>query len=81
MEYFGGALDVLNYPMHGKPSIIDRITNIDLKYDILDGLPLEFQVARFHLLNLLMYYLRVICIIEGIIRCMPLQIGFQTNCK
>ncbi len=43
IEYFGGALDVLSYPMHGKPS---RIRLIDGR--IFGGLPREFTAARYH---------------------------------
>ena len=52
VEYFGGKLAVLNYPMHGKPSVIQRSTNeiLDNK-DVLQGLPQEFQVARYHSLH------------------------------
>jgi anthranilate synthase len=52
-EYFGGRLGVLDYPMHGKPSYIQRkidITN-PTKFDILQGIPTEFQVGRYHSLH------------------------------
>ena len=45
MEYFGGQLGVLSYPMHGKASIVTR-KPMSGKIDVLDGLPLEFSVAR-----------------------------------
>ena len=63
MEYFGGSLGVLDYPMHGKPSPISRLyadngdlinkhTDFNLadqiSFDVLKDLPSEFQVARYH---------------------------------
>jgi anthranilate synthase len=75
VEYFGGQLGVLGYPMHGKPSIITR-SNTDIsddvgqsgsesgsqappsplvyggiETDVLQGLPQQFQVARYHSLH------------------------------
>jgi anthranilate synthase len=43
VEYFGGALDVLDTPMHGKPSVIRASGN-----RLLGGLPSEFAVGRYH---------------------------------
>jgi anthranilate synthase len=43
VEHFGGALDVLSYPMHGKPSRI-RVCG----GQIFQGLPAEFTAARYH---------------------------------
>jgi anthranilate synthase len=43
VEYFGGALDVLDYPMHGKPSRIRVVGG-----RMFDGLPAEFTAARYH---------------------------------
>jgi len=43
VEHFGGALDVLSYPMHGKASRI-RV----LGGRIFAGLPNEFTAARYH---------------------------------
>jgi anthranilate synthase len=58
VEHFGGNLDVLSYPMHGKPSQINRVLDsipITEKSstitDVLNGLPTEFQVARYHSLH------------------------------
>lgn len=67
VEHFGGSLNVLDYPMHGKPSIITRRFHDDdintatattinpsaeqpsaVGFDILQGLPQHFQVARYH---------------------------------
>ncbi|KTD19310.1 anthranilate synthase (glutamine amidotransferase) component I [Legionella lansingensis] len=44
VEYFGGRLDVLDYPMHGKASQI-KITNGD---DLLSGLGDSFMAGRYH---------------------------------
>lgn len=46
VEHFGGKLGVLGYPMHGKPSTISRVSQ-KISIDVLDGLPDEFQVARY----------------------------------
>jgi anthranilate synthase len=43
VEYFGGALDVLDVPMHGKPSVIRASGN-----RLFGGLPSEFAVGRYH---------------------------------
>lgn len=43
VEHFGGVLDVLSYPMHGKPSQI-RVCG----GRIFQGLPTEFTAARYH---------------------------------
>ncbi len=43
VEAFGGELGVLDYPMHGKPSLI-RHRNIG----VFEGLPDEFRVGRYH---------------------------------
>jgi anthranilate synthase len=46
VEYFGGTLDVLDFPMHGKPSLV-RV----LGGRLLGGLPREFTVGRYHSLH------------------------------
>jgi anthranilate synthase len=46
VEYFGGALDLLAYPMHGKPSTV-HVTGGRL----LCGLPQRFTVGRYHSLH------------------------------
>jgi anthranilate synthase len=46
VEYFGGALDILPKPMHGKPS---RIRNLGGR--LLAGLPDHFTVGRYHSLH------------------------------
>ena len=46
VEYFGGALDVLGIPCHGKPSLV-RV----LGGRLLRGLPPEFTVGRYHSLH------------------------------
>ncbi|HVM96886.1 MAG TPA: gamma-glutamyl-gamma-aminobutyrate hydrolase family protein, partial [Candidatus Acidoferrales bacterium] len=43
VEHFGGKLGVLDYPMHGKPSII-RI----LGGRVFEGLPREITAGRYH---------------------------------
>ena len=43
VEYFGGSLDVLDVPMHGKPSPVRVIGN-----SILSGLDDGFTVGRYH---------------------------------
>ena len=46
VEYFGGSLDVLDIPVHGKPSLV-RVNGGRL----LCGLPSEFTVGRYHSLH------------------------------
>ena len=46
VEAFGGALDVLEYPMHGKGSLVTH----DGK-GVLHGLPSPFRVGRYHSLH------------------------------
>ncbi|MBB5519677.1 anthranilate synthase component I [Amphiplicatus metriothermophilus] len=46
VEYGGGTLRVLPYPMHGKPS---EIRNLGGR--LLNGLPARFTVARYHSLH------------------------------
>ena len=43
VEAFGGELGVLDYPMHGKPSLV-RHRGIG----VFEGLPEEFRVGRYH---------------------------------
>ena len=43
VEAFGGEIGILDYPMHGKPSLI-RHRNIG----VFEGLPEEFRVGRYH---------------------------------
>ena len=43
VEAFGGKLGVLDYPMHGKPSLV-RHRNLG----VFEGLPQEFKVGRYH---------------------------------
>jgi anthranilate synthase len=43
VEAFGGELDVLNYPMHGKPSVVKN-----RGVGVFEGLPEEFTVGRYH---------------------------------
>ncbi len=44
VEYFGGTLDVLDYPMHGKSSIIDVVHETGL----FAGLGKSFVAGRYH---------------------------------
>jgi len=46
VEYFGGTLDVLDIPVHGKPSLV-RV----LGGRLLCSLPGEFTVGRYHSLH------------------------------
>jgi anthranilate synthase len=46
VEYFGGVLDVLPLPMHGKPSVIANHGG-----SLLVGLPERFTVGRYHSLH------------------------------
>ncbi|HVT93778.1 MAG TPA: anthranilate synthase component I [Bryobacteraceae bacterium] len=43
VEAFGGTLGVLDYPMHGKPSIVKNTGK-----GVFEGLPEEFRVGRYH---------------------------------
>jgi anthranilate synthase len=43
VEAFGGELGILDYPMHGKPSLV-RNTGVG----VFEGLPETFQVGRYH---------------------------------
>ena len=45
VEYYGGELGVLPYPMHGKPS---TVTLQEPRGRLFDGLPSAFQVGRYH---------------------------------
>ena len=43
VEAFGGELGVLDYPMHGKPSLVRHIGA-----GVFEGLPESFRVGRYH---------------------------------
>jgi anthranilate synthase len=43
VEAFGGELGILDYPMHGKPSIV-----VHRNQGIFEGLPERFKVGRYH---------------------------------
>ncbi len=43
VEAFGGTLGVLDYPMHGKPSVV-----VHNRKGIFEGLPEKFTVGRYH---------------------------------
>ncbi|EDQ84146.1 uncharacterized protein MONBRDRAFT_39378 [Monosiga brevicollis MX1] len=45
VEHFGGRLDVLQYPLHGKPTAIDVV---EPRSYIFKDLPRRFTVARYH---------------------------------
>lgn len=44
VEYFGGSLNILDYPQHGKPAIV-RQTKQSFLWD---GLSEQFKVSRYH---------------------------------
>nr|WP_237690618.1 anthranilate synthase component I [Paenibacillus caui] len=44
VEYFGGSLDILDYPQHGKSSLV-KTSGLS---PIWDGLPEQFHVGRYH---------------------------------
>jgi len=56
VEFFGGELGVLSYPMHGKPSSVtlspDYISG-NCRWPVFAGLPQAFEVARYHSLHAL----------------------------
>jgi anthranilate synthase len=43
VEAFGGELGVLDYPMHGKPSLVHHRDT-----GVFEGLPDPFKVGRYH---------------------------------
>jgi anthranilate synthase len=43
VEAFGGELGILDYPMHGKPSLVKH-RNVG----VFEGLPREFKIGRYH---------------------------------
>src|SRR5918998_254097 len=43
VEHFGGKLGLLDYPVHGKPSVIDVRGGWTF-----DGLPKRFEAGRYH---------------------------------
>jgi anthranilate synthase len=51
VEHFGGALGVLSYPMHGKPSMITISAAGKSPTSIFAGLPDTLEVARYHSLH------------------------------
>jgi anthranilate synthase/aminodeoxychorismate synthase-like glutamine amidotransferase len=51
VEYFGGKLGVLGYPMHGKPSEVALTRDGLSDESIFTGLPETFEVARYHSLH------------------------------
>jgi len=52
VEAFGGELGVLDYPMHGKPSMVRHSNK-----GVFEGLPSEFRVGRYHSLYALKHRL------------------------
>lgn len=46
VEAFGGTLDVLDYPMHGKPSEVSH-----QGVGVFEGLPAQIKVGRYHSLH------------------------------
>ena len=51
VEYFGGSLGVLSYPMHGKPSHVSVTLEGKSSNSIFSALPESFDVARYHSLH------------------------------
>lgn len=51
VEYFGGELGVLDYPMHGKPSAVTLTNEGQQDESIFSGIPETFEVARYHSLH------------------------------
>jgi anthranilate synthase len=51
VEYFGGKLGVLGYPMHGKSSDVTLTEEGIGENSIFAGLPETFEVARYHSLH------------------------------
>lgn len=47
VEYFGGDLDILDYPMHGKPSQVNVLESEGL----FSGLGPQFEAGRYHSLH------------------------------
>jgi len=49
VEYFGGSLGQLSYPMHGKPSTISVTCPVEKqRHHIFDGIPNQLEIARYH---------------------------------
>jgi anthranilate synthase len=48
VEYFGGSLDVLDYPLHGKPA---EVQVVDPASYMFKDLPKSFTAARYHSLH------------------------------
>jgi anthranilate synthase len=48
VEYFGGDLEVLDTPVHGKSS---RVLVTSERSRLFDGLPTAFEVGRYHSLH------------------------------
>jgi anthranilate synthase len=51
VEYFGGALGVLSYPMHGKASSVILTSSGKTEKSLFSTLPDSFEVARYHSLH------------------------------
>ena len=49
VEHFGGNLNVLPYPQHGKPSTVTQtLDSAKTPWGVFSSLPREFTVARYH---------------------------------
>eukprot|EP00924_Labyrinthula_sp_SR-Ha-C_P013608 maker-scaffold_5-snap-gene-8.7-mRNA-1 protein AED:0.03 eAED:0.03 QI:56/0.85/0.87/1/1/1/8/17/792 len=48
VEHFGGKLKILSYPMHGKKSSVKQVKSKTIGDTILNGVPEEFGVGRYH---------------------------------
>lgn len=51
VEHFEGTLGILDYPMHGKPSLVSLTSNGKAEGSIFTSLPETFEVARYHSLH------------------------------
>ncbi|MEM7253461.1 MAG: anthranilate synthase component I [Pseudomonadota bacterium] len=48
VEYFGGELMTLGYPMHGKPSTVRQASGEGFSSAIFEGMPETFVAGRYH---------------------------------
>ena len=81
MQYFGGELGVLPYPMHGKPSEVMLVDRDESLFPIFEGLPHAFEVARYHslygLLDAFPKELRVTALTNDGVVCLYLKVYLE----